>query len=568
MKFTQHTYDVVIIGGGAAGALAAIEARKADASVAFITKETALVGGATIMAAGGTSVCMSEGDNCDIFVSDIKRSGQQINNTKLAHLVAENSAEALFNLEHGDFLLDRKDLGRNGANSMHTIKKGEGHSFARAYLDRREALGFCHGIARAVMRHEVAIFAETVAAKILTKAGRAAGVIAFSLVTGEYLIFNAKSVIIATGGLGALYEETTNSAVLTGDGFAMALDLGIELIDMEMVQFMPLCFPYPKTRRGKIIGMCSLFGPKVKLYNGLGERYMGKYDPERWEQTTRDFCARGNFNEIREGRGTKNNAILVDATEAAPDILERFKQTTPFRYKQCVQAFGQEAADWKVPFEAIPAQHFFMGGIKIDEHLATSVPGVFAVGEVTGGVHGANRLSGVALSEIFVLGPIAGKESAKYAAETKLDTLDADAIARELEAIDAPMQRRGEGFRPFELKQKIRKVVSSRLGPVRIGEDIKAGIAELERIEKEDLPKMVIGSDELCYNRDRMEAIEVPFMLKTALAMAYAALTRKESRGAHFRLDFPKKDDENWVKNIGIKRSTNGKVEINIHEVV
>jgi succinate dehydrogenase/fumarate reductase flavoprotein subunit len=568
MKFTQHTYDVVIIGGGAAGALAAIEAKKANVSVAFITKETALVGGATIMAAGGTSVCMSEGDNSDIFVNDIKKSGQQINNTKLAHLVADNSMEALYNLENGYFLLDRKDLKRNGINSMHTTKKGEGHSFTRAYLDRREALGFCHGIARAVMQHEVAVFAETIAVKILFKAGCAAGVVAFSLVTGEYLVFNAKSVIIATGGLGALYEDTTNSAVLTGDGFAMAFDLGIELIDMEMIQFMPLCFPYPKTRRGKIIGMCSLFGPAVKLYNGLGKRYMGKYDPERWEQTTRDFCSRGNFNEIREGRGTKNNAILVDATEAEPAVRERFKQTNPFRYKQCVQAFGQEAADWKVRFEAIPAQHFCMGGIKIDEHSATSVPGVFAVGEVTGGVHGANRLSGVALAEVFTLGPIAGKEAAKYAVQTKPTFFEADEIAKELEAIDAPMRNRDGGFRPFELKQKIRKVVSAYLGPIRNGEDLKAGIVELERIKKEDLPKMVIASEELRYNRDRMEAIEVPFMLKTALAISYAALTRKESRGAHFRQDFPGKDDQNWLKNIGVKSGDNQKFEINIHEIV
>ena len=187
-----------------------------------------------------------------------------------------------------------------------------------------------------------------------------------------------------------------------------------ELLDMEMVQFMPLTFPYPRIRRGKIIGMCSLMGPAVKLYNGLGERYMGKYDPVREEFTTRDIGARANYTEIKEGRGTKNKTIIVDNRDFDPVILKRWQNTNPFRYLQCCQTFGMKAGNWEEPFEAIPSQHFFMGGVRINERLETEIPGLFAVGEVSGGVHGANRLSGVAFAEIFGLGPIAGANAAAY----------------------------------------------------------------------------------------------------------------------------------------------------------
>ena len=379
LTFGTQSLDVVIVGGGGAAALAALAAKEGGASVALITKESSLVGGATIMSAGGTSAPYTSSDSPEIFLADIMRAGGGLNNPKLARIVADRSVPAVLNLETYGYLLDRKD-----ASTLRTIKQGEGHAFPRGYLDRREALGLCHALGRALMRNEIVLFPEMVASKLLVKDNRAVGVLALSLVTGEYVAFNAKSVILATGGLGALYKVTTNSTLLTGDGYAMALDAGAELVDMEMVQFLPINFPYPATRRGKMIGMCSHFGPGVKLYNALGERYMTKYDPERMEFTTRDIGARANFTEIKEGRGTKNHAIIVDPRDHDPSILQRFRTSVPHIYAMFREVYGQRAAEWQEPFEAIPSQHFFMGGVRIDEQCRTTIPGLFAVGEVPG----------------------------------------------------------------------------------------------------------------------------------------------------------------------------------------
>lgn len=559
--YSKHTFDVVVIGGGAAGALAAINAKQSGMTVAFLTKESALVGGATVMAGGGTSVVLSEADSSETFYDDILKSGQYINNRKLVRMVAEHSKTALYELESCDFLLDRKDMRRNGTESVHAFKQGEGHAHPRAYLDRREALGFCHGLSKTVMRNEIDLFTETIAVKILTEDGQANGVIAYSLVTGEYLMFQCRAVVLAAGGLGALYEETTNSTVLAGTGYALGYEAGTDLVDMEMVQFMPLTFPYPKIRRGKIIGMCSLLGPAVKLYNGQGERYMWKYDPVRKEFTTRDIGARGNYTEIKEGRGTPNRTIIVDNRDFDPEILKRWQTTSPFRYRQCCQAFGLEAGNWEKTFEAIPSQHFFMGGIKINEHFETAVPGLFAVGEVSGGIHGANRLSGVAFAEIFGLGPIAGREAANYVKQGAASSWNQKNAEEALEQINQPLTHEGEGIRPYEMKQRIQQVMSGKLGPVREGAELEQAVRELEAIQ-EDVPvRMTVTQGDCRYNRERLDALEVPLMLETALMVARAACTRTESRGSHFRTDCPEKD-ENWVKNVCIRRGEDGQMQI------
>ncbi len=562
MEFTKHSCDVLIIGGGGAAALAAVAARQAGATVALITKESSLVGGATIMSAGGTSATLSPGDNGDVFFNDIMRAGGKLNNPKLARMVAERSAEALLDLESYDFLLDRKD-----ADSLRTIKQGEGHAFPRGYLDRREALGFCHALGKALVKNEVVLFPEMIVSKLLVKDNRAIGALALSLVTGDYFAFNAKSVILATGGLGALYKVTTNSALLTGDGYAMAWDAGAELVDMEMVQFLPLNFPYPETRRGKIIGMCSHFGPGVKLYNGLGERYMAKYDPQRMEFTTRDIGSRANFTEIREGRGTKNQAIIVDPRDHDPAILFRFKTSIPHIYAMFREVYGERAAEWQEPFEAIPSQHFFMGGVRIDEQCRTTIPGLFAVGEVAGGVHGANRLSGVALTEVFVFGPLAGRAAALSAERERLVPLNTAEISREIGTLESTVMKMGKGIRTFELKEAIQRIMWDRLGPVRDEAGIETAIHDLEKIQKHDLEGMVVGSHDRKYNRERMEAIELPLMIRTALFVAHSASARRESRGSHYRTESPVPDDSNWLKNIVLTKSNNGEVALDLRPI-
>jgi fumarate reductase (CoM/CoB) subunit A len=508
------------------------------------------------MAAGGTCGVFSPGDTPGTFQSDILRSGGYLNNERLVKKVTEGSVGGVFNLETYDFLLDRKD-----SDTLRTINHGEGHTYPRGYLDRREALGVCHALSKSLMRNEIAIFPETVVSKLLVKENRILGAVAMSLVSGEYLVLKAKAVILATGGLGALYKLTTNSAVLTGDGFALAFEAGAELVDMEMVQFFPIAFPYPAVRRGKMIGVCSWFGPDVRLLNGLGERYMPKYDPERMEMSTRDNVSRANFIEIMEGRGTKNNAIIVDPTKHDPAKLTKFKTSIPHVYAMFREVYGKRVAEWEEPFEAIPSQHFFMGGIRIDEECRTKVTGLFAVGEVSGGMHGANRLSGVALTEVYVMGPAAGKSAALYAKGEEFVSPDAGMIDEEIGRLNG-LFGSGNGVRPFELKAVVQNIMWEGLGPVRSGAGIEAAIAALQRVEKEQVAGMAIGSSGRIYNRDRMEAIEVPFMIRTGLLVARAALCREESRGSHYRTDFPERNDKEWLKNVVVKKNKDDDISI------
>lgn len=548
-EYETHELDVLIVGGGGAAALAALEVKRAGLNVGLVTKESALVGGATIMAAGGTCGVFSPGDTPETFRSDILKSGGYLNNEMLVKRVTEGSVEGVLNLETHDFLLDRKD-----SNTLRTINHGEGHTYPRGYLDRREALGVCHALSKSLMRNEIALFLETIVSKLLKNENRILGVVAMSLITGKYLVLKTKAVILATGGLGALYKLSTNSAVLTGDGFALAFEAGAELVDMEMVQFFPITFPYPAVRRGKMIGVCSWFGPDVRLLNGLGERYMPKYDPERMELSTRDNVSRANFIEIMEGRGTKNNAIIVDPTKHDPAKLIKFKTSIPHVYAMFREVYGERVAEWKEPFEAIPSQHFFMGGIRIDADCRTNIAGLFAVGETSGGMHGANRLSGVALTEVYVMGPVAGKSAALYAKGERFVTPDSRVINEKIERLNG-LFGSGKGVRPFELKTAIQDIMWEGLGPVRNGAGISAAIAALQQLEKNLMTGMAIGSSSRIYNRDRMEAIEVPFMIRTGLLVAHAALFRKESRGSHYRTGFPEKKTMNGSKISLLKRT-------------
>jgi len=294
---------------------------------------------------------------------------------------------------------------------------------------------------------------------------------------------------------------------------------------------------------------------------------MAKYDPERMEMTTRDIAARANFIEVMEGRGTKNGAIIVDPTDHDPAKLLRFKTAIPHVYAMFKEVYGKRVAEWEEPFEAISSQHFFMGGIRIDEECRTNIAGLFAVGEVTGGMHGANRLSGVALTEIYVLGPVAGRTVASFAGREGFISPDAAGINEEIGRLEN-LFKQGSGARPFELKAAVQDVMWEKLGPVRDGAGVEAAISALERVEKELVTGMAIGCSDPIYNRDRMEAIELPFMVRTALLVAHSALRRTESRGSQYRTDFPERNDKEWLRNIVIKREGDGKIGMRIEKTI
>lgn len=541
------------------------------------------MGGATVTAAGVTQALLHPDDNPATFYDDVMRGGCHINHAALVRTMVEESASSLRRLAEWGVVLDPQGL--LPANLAH----GEGHSVPRGYVDRREALGFCGGLGRALLASGAAFHPEVIACRLLTQEGRCVGALAFAMASGETLVYRAGAVVLASGGLGGLYQISTNPRTLTGDGYALAWEAGAELMDMEMVQFLPLAFPYPDSRRGLNIGICSLFGPGVRLVNGLGERFMPRYDAERGELSTRDVVSRAIFAEVQQGRGTCNGAVWLDACDHDEAVRTRFATYHSHIHSMLAEVFGERAARWEEPFEVIPSQHFCMGGVVVDQQCRSTVPGLFAAGEVAGGVHGANRLVGDALTEVFVFAPRAGEAAAAWAATAPTpDWAEAewDAVARaatggaatqavavELPPIDAHEVSEARGAcraggeseasdtagaaSPCQVKAAVRDVMWEHFGPIRDGAGMRRGLATIEALYREAGRGLDVARERgegLAYDRRLSDAVEAISMLRTARLVAASALAREESRGAHYRSDFPDTDHAHWLGNVVVLR--------------
>jgi fumarate reductase (CoM/CoB) subunit A len=529
--------DVLVIGGGTVAAVAALEASK-NCSVMMISKDR-VMGGASIQASGGIALPGIAGEDLDVFVEDTMRAGQGINDRALVNVLAREGASYIQYLEGLGVVFDQDKSGK-----YRIYKKTEGHSVMRNYNDRR---GY-HEIARVLkanlVKSGVTLLEHTMVFDMCCENGRVIGCTAYSLKDGKLINIAPKVVILATGGYGRVYGISDNSTGLTGEGQSMALDCGAELMDMEMVQFIPLAFPYPQGMVGTFIGMCSIFGPSVKLYNNSGERFMSRYQPEKMEYATRDQVARAIFCEIRDGKGTERGGVIVDTTENDPALLERYRSSTPAVYAALGRVFGEKASRWEAPFEAMPSQHFCMGGVRIDEECRTGgCSNLFAAGEITGGIHGANRLGGNALTEVVVFGKVVGRSAGEEAARTHAspDKGLEEYFARQASFIDRLTSGSGKtGVTGTRLKERLGKIMWEFGGIVRNGDLLNEGIKKLEEL-KAGVGEMKAEAG-FRWNYSLMEALEVKHMIKVGEAILRSALLRKESRGSHYREDFPEKD--------------------------
>jgi len=551
----RYETDILIVGGGGAAAMAALEATRNGVKPLIMCKDT-FIGGATVQASGGTSIPFLPEDSPDAFFNDTMKSGAHINNRRLVNVLAGEAHDVFYGLEQYGLMLDRGPSGE-----MRAFKRSEGHSFLRSYADRRQFHGVVGGLKRAVTQEKISVLEERMLLKLFIEEGAVRGGLFFSLADGTFEIVLARVVILVTGGCGQLYRDTTNAQCLTGDGYALAFDAGAELVDMEMVQFLPLAFPRPSTMRGQLIGMCSLFGPNVKLYNGLGERYMLRHDPEKLEYATRDKVARANYIEIQEGRGTRRKTIVVDPTENDRSLVEQYRNSLAVAYDMIAETFGEKAARWEATFEAIPSQHFMMGGVRIDEDCRTVVPNLLCCGEVSGGVHGANRLAGNALTEILVFGRRAGRKAAEAARSTPLRPIHAELVRTPVNETRAYLNNR-DGMPPAVMRQKLQKLMWDKVGIVRSGDDLEKALKALSRLERV-ADGVAAGCRNRHWNRERVEALELRLMVKTAELIATSALLRTESRGSHYRRDFPETDPA-WRKNIILRRGSDGEVETRV----
>lgn len=553
----QYGTDILIVGGGGAAAMAALEASRLGAQPLIACKDTFL-GGATVQASGGTSVPFLPEDSATAFFDDTMKSGAFINNRKLVKVLTEEAHDVFYGLEQYGILLDRGSTGE-----MRSFKRSEGHSFLRSYADRRQFHGVLAGLKRSVVQRRIGLLEERMLLKLFTEEGTVRGALFFSLPDGAFECVTAPVVILVTGGCGQLYATTTNAQCLTGDGYALAFDAGAELVDMEMVQFLPLAFPYPSTVRGQLIGMCSLFGPNVKLYNGQGERYMLRHDPEKQEYATRDKVARANYTEIQEGRGTKRKTIIVDPTQNDRSLVGEYRSALAVAYDLIAEIFGEKAARWEAPFEAIPSQHFMMGGVRIDEDCRTAVPNLFCCGEVSGGVHGANRLAGNALTEILVFGGRAGRNAADAARITPRAAIPAELVRSSVKEMQVCLNSL-DGVPPGVTRQRLQNMMWDKVGIVRSGEDLEKALKSLQRLEH-----LADGVAPQCrirqWNREFLEALELKLMVRTAALIATSALQRRESRGSHFRRDYPE-TSEDWCRNVILSKTPDGAIAARVSE--
>jgi len=570
-------YDVVVVGAGGSGLRAAIEARHAGKRTAVISKS--LFGKAhTVMAEGGCAAAMGNSnpnDNWMVHFRDTMRGGKFLNNWRMAELHAKEAPDRVYELEAWGALFDRTKDGRISQRNF------GGHQYARlAHVGDRTGLEMIRTLQQRVVALQqedarthgdpeamIKVFAETTIIELVKDGERIAGALGYIRETGQFVLFEAPAVILATGGIGKTFKYSSNSWEYTGDGHALALLAGATLLNMEFVQFHPTHMVWPISVRGLLVTE-SVRGDGGVLRNSEGKRYMFNYVPDvfraqyaeteeeadRWytdpdhnrrppELLPRDEVARANLAEIRAGRGSPHGGVFLDiASRRSPEeILRRL----PSMYHQFKELADVDIT--KEPMEVGPAQHYVMGGVEVDPDSGASiVPGLFAAGEVSGGMHGSNRLGGNSLSDLLVFGRRAGVGAAEYL--NSLDgarprASDADLEAARADAL-APLERSG-GENPYTVHGEVQQTMSDLVGIIRKEDEIKQALAELEKLRARAANVSAEGGP--AYNPGWHLSLDLRNIMVIAECVAQAALERQESRGGHTRDDFPGMSPE-WRK--------------------
>jgi succinate dehydrogenase flavoprotein subunit len=536
-KYETHEHDVLIIGAGGAGLRATIEALAQGASVGVVCKS--LLGKAhTVMAEGGIAAAMANVDSADGWkphFRDTMRGGKFLNNWRMAQLHAQEAPDRIRELEQWGALFDRTEDGRilQRAFGGHTYKRlvhvGDrtGLELIRTLQDRGVALG-------------VDVYMECAVTKLLMDGGRVAGAFAYWRESGRFVVFKAKAIVLCTGGIGKAYRVTSNSWEYTGDGQALAFEAGAELKDMEFVQFHPTGMVWPPGVQGILVTE-AVRGEGGILRNNKGERFMEKYDPKRMELSTRDVVARSIYTEVKEGRGSEHGGAYLDISHKPAEYVKR---KLPSMYHQFKDLADVDIT--KGPMEVGPTCHYVMGGINVEgETQASTVPGLYAAGEAAAGLHGANRLGGNSLSDLLVFGRRAGMAAAQYAksvAPPAIDNAQVEAAAREMLE---PFERTG-GESPYEIHRDLQETMQNLVGIFRNEEDLTKSFVHLEELKERAKKSRVDGSR--LFNPGWHLARDLKAMLIVSEAVALSARERKESRGAHARIDYEKTDDEKWGK--------------------
>jgi succinate dehydrogenase / fumarate reductase flavoprotein subunit len=531
-RFETHDVDVLVIGAGGAGLRAAIEASAQGAKVGVVCKS--LLGKAhTVMAEGGVAAALAHVDPKDswkVHFKDTMLGGKMLNNWRMAQLHAQEAPDRVRELEHWGAVFDRTQDGRILQRNF------GGHSSPRlAHVGDRTGLEMIRTLQDHGVHQGLTVYMECTVTRLLTEGGRVVGAFAYWRENGRFITFRAKAVVLATGGIGKAWKITSNSWEYTGDGHALALGVGAELIDMEFFQFHPTGMVWPPGVMGLLVTE-AVRGEGGLLTNKAGERFMERYDPKRMELSTRDMVARAIYTEVKEGRGSPHGGAFLDISHKPAEVV---KKKLPSMYHQFMEFANIDIT--KGPMEVGPTGHYVMGGVRVDADTgAATVPGLFAAGESSGGMHGANRLGGNSLSDLLVFGRRAGAGAAAFAAKTAMPSaLDSAQIAAAEREMLEPFER-PSGPDPYSIHRKLQDSMQSLVGIFRTEEDLKKGIAAVAELRREAKGMRVEGSR--AFNPGWHLAHDLRNLLAISEAVARCALQRKESRGAHARIDYPNLD--------------------------
>lgn len=550
-KYETHTHDVIVIGAGGAGLRAAIESSARGASTALVCKS--LLGKAhTVMAEGGVAAALANvdtGDGWETHFKDTMKGGKMLNNWQMALFHAREAPERVRELEYWGALFDRTKDGKIMQRAF------GGHTWKRlAHVGDRTGLEMIRTLQEKGIHGGMDVFMECTITHLVKDGGRITGAFGYWRESGKFVLFRANAVILATGGVGKAYKYTSNSWEYTGDGHAMAYDAGAELVDMEFIQFHPTGMVWPPSVRGILVTE-AVRGEGGILTNSEGERFMERYDPERMELSTRDVVARAIYTEVQEGRGSPHGGAFLDISHRGAEYV---KKKLPSMYHQFMEFADIDIT--KAPMEVFPTTHYVMGGVAVDaETCSSSVPGLFAAGEVAGGMHGANRLGGNSLSDLLVFGRRAGLGAADYARGKSHGDVPAevvDGFARELlEPFDNE-----SGENPYTLHQELQDAMQQYIGVFRTRENIEKGIEEIEKLKERSATLKIEGS--VMFNPGWHLCRDLKSMLTVSEALARCALAREESRGAHSRVDFPQSDDSKWGRLNSVVSASGDSMEV------
>jgi succinate dehydrogenase / fumarate reductase flavoprotein subunit len=581
--YTTVDHDVLVIGAGGAGLRAAIEASAHGARTGLVCKS--LLGKAhTVMAEGGMAAALGNVDDRDswrVHFADTMRGGQYVNNWRMAELHAKEAPDRVRELEAWGAVFDRTTDGRILQRNF------GGHRYPRlAHVGDRTGLEMIRTLQDHGVHQGIDVHMEVTVLTLLKDGDRIAGAFGYDRERGRFRLFRAKSVVLATGGIGRAYKITSNSWEYTGDGHALAYHAGAALQDMEFVQFHPTGMIWPPSVRGILVTE-GVRGEGGVLRNSEGRRFMFDDIPENyraqtadneeegWRYTqgdknarrppellTRDHVARCIVNQVKAGRGSPHGGVYLDISwikERLPNAPEHIRRKLPSMYHQFMQLAGIDIT--KQPMEIGPTTHYVMGGIRVDgDTQMSTVPGLFAAGECAAGLHGANRLGGNSLSDLLVFGKRAGEHAARFAQQHGAPGVDArQAEAAERDALE-PFGRTGSAEGPYQVQDALQETMQDLVGIVRREDEMQRALMEIGALQGRARQVAVRGNRE--YNPGWHTALDLPNLLTVSEAVTRSALERKESRGGHFRDDFPEKDAKYAGFNVLVRKGHGGEMQL------